>query len=190
MNLLRLVGASLLHHRRLHAAVSLAVAAATAVLVGALLVGDSVRGSLRHLTLDRLGRIDQVLVSDRFFRTDLAGEVAQGEAFGESFEEALPAVVLRGTLERQPDPEDFDKKLRANGVTVLGVEAEFWKLGEGGPATGPPTGPGENEIVLNAPLAEQLDASVGDEVTLAVAGVSDVPADSPLGQQDGRSEHC
>ena len=41
---------------------------ATAVLTGALLVGDSVRGSLKHLALDRLGGIDYVLVTPRFFR--------------------------------------------------------------------------------------------------------------------------
>ena len=50
--------ASLRHYRRIHVAVALGVAVATAVLTGALLVGDSVRGSLRDLTLERLGRID------------------------------------------------------------------------------------------------------------------------------------
>ena len=49
-------------------AVACGVAVGTAVLTGALLVGDSMRGSLRHLTLDRLGRIEEVLVADRFFR--------------------------------------------------------------------------------------------------------------------------
>ena len=58
MNSSRLVWRSLVHHLRMHGAVALGVAAATAVLTGALLVGDSVRGSLRSLTLDRLGRID------------------------------------------------------------------------------------------------------------------------------------
>ncbi len=53
---------SLRHYWRIHIAVALGVAAATAVLTGALLVGDSVRGSLRALTLDRLGRIDLVLI--------------------------------------------------------------------------------------------------------------------------------
>ena len=39
-----------------------------AVLTGALLVGDSMRGSLRRLLLDQLGQIDEVLVTDPFFR--------------------------------------------------------------------------------------------------------------------------
>ena len=52
------ISASLRHYRRIHIAVALGVAVATAVLTGALLVGDSVRGSLRDLTLQRLGNID------------------------------------------------------------------------------------------------------------------------------------
>ena len=54
------------------------VAVGTAVLAGALLVGDSMRGSLRHLTLDRLGRIDEAMVTSHFFRAALAEEVQSG----------------------------------------------------------------------------------------------------------------
>src|SRR5687767_3298967 len=75
MSPIRLILLSLRHHARAHLAVMLGVAAGTAVLTGALLVGDSVRGSLRDLPLDRLGRVDTVLVADRFFRQDLAAEL-------------------------------------------------------------------------------------------------------------------
>ena len=66
---------SLIHFWQIHLAVLLGAAVATAVLTGALLVGDSVRGSLRHLTLDRLGQIDHVMLSERFFRETLAAEL-------------------------------------------------------------------------------------------------------------------
>ncbi|HUY36586.1 MAG TPA: hypothetical protein VMV69_27875 [Pirellulales bacterium] len=56
MSAFRLILVSLLHHRRMNFAVAFGVVAGTAVLTGALLVGDSVRGSLRHLTLDRPAR--------------------------------------------------------------------------------------------------------------------------------------
>ena len=61
-------------------AVLLAVSVATAVLTGALLVGDSVRGSLRHLTLDRLGPVDYTLTTTGFFRQSLADEIVEPEA--------------------------------------------------------------------------------------------------------------
>lgn len=63
---------SLWHYRRVNLAVLLGVLVATAVLTGALVVGDSVRGSLRRLTVERLGRIDQILLADHYFREDLA----------------------------------------------------------------------------------------------------------------------
>jgi putative ABC transport system permease protein len=61
MTFFRLIFRSLRYHWRTNLAVACGVAVGTAVLTGALLVGDSMRGSLRHLTLDRLGRINQAL---------------------------------------------------------------------------------------------------------------------------------
>ena len=55
MSFVRLVLASLLYYWRTNLAVAAGVVAGTAVLTGALLVGDSMKGSLRHLALDRLG---------------------------------------------------------------------------------------------------------------------------------------
>ena len=49
MNRWRLILRSLLYHGRTNLAVAAGVAAATAVLTGALLVGDSMRGSLREI---------------------------------------------------------------------------------------------------------------------------------------------
>ena len=48
---------ALTYYWRINLAVTAGAAVAAAVLTGALLVGDSVRGSLRGLTLERLGRI-------------------------------------------------------------------------------------------------------------------------------------
>ncbi len=50
------------------------MAVATAVLTGALMVGDSVRGSLRDLALERLGRVDHAMVATRFFDAASPGD--------------------------------------------------------------------------------------------------------------------
>ena len=71
MSPFQLVLRSLLYHWRANLAVAAGVVAGSAVLTGALLVGDSMRGSLTHLALDRLGRVDEILVSQRFFRAEL-----------------------------------------------------------------------------------------------------------------------
>ena len=93
MTLTRLVISSLRYHWRMHLAVCGGVMVATAVLTGALLVGDSMRGSLRDLTLDRLGRIDEVLLAPRFFREQLVNETADRPAFKNNFTQAVPAII-------------------------------------------------------------------------------------------------
>src|SRR3954453_22050042 len=121
----RVIFASLRHHWRIHIAVALGVAAATAVLTGALLIGDSVRGSLRHLVLDRLGKIDQLLVVDRFFRQEMATAIAEAENLKAAGGSALPAILF-------PDASvqtDAAKGKRfASGVLVVGSGADFWEL--------------------------------------------------------------
>ena len=68
-----LVARSLRFHWRAHLGVLLGATVSTAILVGALAVGDSVRYSLRSLALARLGGIHLALSGqNRFFRAELA----------------------------------------------------------------------------------------------------------------------
>src|SRR6478736_5249887 len=143
----RVIFASLSHHWRIHVAVALGVAAATAVLTGALVIGDSVRGSLRHLVLDRLGKIDDLLVLDRFFRHELAEELArkQGQAT------VVPAILFPAATVQS---EVISGKRLAAGVFVIGSDESFWQVEE--PKQRPAKPPKRGEIVVNAPLAEEL----------------------------------
>jgi putative ABC transport system permease protein len=188
MSLLRTALASLVFHWRIHLAVALGVAAATAVLTGALLVGDSVRGSLRALALDRLGKIDELLIVDRFFRSELASELAAERSFREHFAAAVPAILFpSGSVEHVVTLDDGTQhRTRAAGVTVIGSTPEFWQFGDGEFARQAP--PGAGQIVLNQPLAEQLGVAVGDRVILRLGKLEQVPADSPLGRTSGRVE--
>ncbi|HEX4149301.1 MAG TPA: hypothetical protein VHY20_09950, partial [Pirellulales bacterium] len=167
MSRLRLILASLWYHRRLHAAAGLGVIAATAVLTGALLVGDSMRGSLRRLALERLGGIDEVLVTDRFFRTKLADEVP---AYGE--QQIVPAVALRGTV-------NSALGATANGVGLYGIDDRFWVLWPDRSAATPPAG----EVLINRALADELHLAIGDEVIVRLPTISQVPRESLLGRK-------
>ncbi|MEX2175270.1 MAG: ABC transporter permease, partial [Pirellulaceae bacterium] len=181
MNTARVLSQSLLFHWRIHAAVALGVAAAAAVLTGALLVGDSVRGSLRHLTLDRLGQIDELLIADHFFRQELAAELASQPQFDQHYAAAVPAILFpSGTIELAHE----SGRRRASGVTVIGSTAAFWQLGDR--RFSATKQPGEGQIVLNAPLAEELGAKLGDTIVLRLGKANQVPADSPLGRKTDR----
>lgn len=188
MSSLRFIVASLTHHWRINLAVALGVFAATAVLTGALLVGDSVRGSLTTLTLDRLGKIDEALIADRFFRQELSVELAASPEFQEHYASAVPAIVFpSGTVERPGENETR----RTAGVLVVGCGADFWRLGRDEVA--PKKVPVPGQIVLNEPLASELGISRADvgkpglSVTLRFPKLKQVSGESPLGRNDNES---
>ena len=165
---LRLILLSVRHFWKMNVAVACGVAVGTAVLTGALLVGDSVRGSLRDLVLAGLGRIDEVLVADHFFREQLAGDAASGSP-------AAPVVLYSASLEMvAPAPQ-----ARLDSVNLIGCDDRFWKLGTGGPAT-----PLErDEIVLNEPVARLLALKAGDSVMLGLPKTGGIPAESAFGRK-------
>ncbi|MEX2027048.1 MAG: ABC transporter permease, partial [Pirellulaceae bacterium] len=181
MSLLRLITQSLLFHGRMHLAVALGIAAATAVLTGALLVGDSVRGSLTHLTLDRLGKIDEVLIADRFFRQELSSEIVQDASVKQLRWQTVPAIVIpSATVETQGS----DTLRRSSGVTLIACPNDFWDQGQ--KSTRPLKMPGGNEVVLNAPLADELGVKAGDTLIIRLAKAAQIPADSALGRKTDR----
>ncbi|HEV2969599.1 MAG TPA: ABC transporter permease, partial [Pirellulales bacterium] len=173
----RFIVRSLVFHRRIHVAVALGVMAATAVLTGALLVGDSVRGSLRHLTLDRLGRIDAALVTPRFFRAALAEEISayRDAERPEARIIARPAILLQATVAHGSGAA----RRSAGQVAVIGCSDGFWDFDPAGPHPRLESG----QIVLNESLAEKLGAKVGDNVIVRLPLPGDIPAESALGRK-------
>src|SRR2546425_11354476 len=103
MSFSKLLLRNLLFHRRGNFAVLLGVAVGTAVLTGALLVGDSLRGSLRDLTEERLGWVDDAMVTGRFEREGLVTKIVIQEQAQEdgktpaSKVRASSAIILKRT---------------------------------------------------------------------------------------------
>ena len=169
-----LVLRGLAHYWRTHAAVVLGVATAVAVLAGALLVGDSVRGSLRDLVLDRLGRADLVVVSENFFREQLAADIVAQPAFAEAFTGISPLIIVQGLVTEQASGR------RAGQVLVYGVDERFWRFhGVGGidSSTG-------RDALISPALAAQIGAEAGGALLVRVQRPSDVPLESLHGRRD------
>ncbi len=176
MNLRTLHARSLAFFARANAAVVLCVAVATAVLTGALLVGDSMRGSLRDMALRRLGPVDHALVAPRFFREQFAADIAQDAAFQSNFETACPALLLSAAVELP------DAGARQSDVAILGVEERFWQMyGVKDPFQVPDAA---RPVVLNHQLADRLAAKRGDDVLIRLVKPADVPAETLLGRRD------
>lgn len=179
MSFLRLLIRSLLFHWRGNLAIILGVTVGTAVLTGALLVGDSLRGSLKVLTEKRLGWVDQSLVSDRFFRESIAKELVEKKAAAH----AAPVILLQATAEI-PSEENGNPSAsaRARKTSLLGVDNRYWR-GQDPTIDGDLSDP-QNEIgFLNTPLADALGANVGDRVTFHVRKQSDISEESLFGRK-------
>ncbi len=185
MSTWRLIFRSWQHHWRLHLAVLFGVAIASAVLTGALVVGDSVRGSLRHLALDRLQDVDFVLVGDRYFRAVLADQLQQDSDFEREFSAVAPVSLLAHVTVEQMNAatSEFAKRQRAADVLLVGADSRFWEMGDD---PRPEKLPDLNEIILNEPLAREIGAVVGGRVVIRLPSADQVPADSPLGNKNNR----
>src|SRR2546430_3418640 len=94
MNPRRLALRSLTYYWRTNVAVVLGVATAVATLAGALLVGDSVRGSLRDLVVQRLGRTDRAIVAGEVVRDALAREIEADPEFHGGLAGICPLVAI------------------------------------------------------------------------------------------------
>ena len=177
---------SLIHHWRINCAVALGVAAATAVLTGALLIGDSMRGSLKDLTLGRLGQIDELLITQHFFREQLVAELQTAPNFKQHYQTATGAILFpQGTLQAAQSENQVDAASPVAGnVLVLGVRKDFWWLDL--TEREDSIHPLDDQIVLNQTLADELQVNVGDFVTLRLPANKQVSADSSLGNNEDR----
>src|SRR5262245_21050689 len=174
----QLVFRGLSYYWRTNLAVVLGVATAVAVLAGALLVGDSVRGSLRDLVLQRLGRADRVVVSSGFFRDALAGDLQRDPDFIGSFQAVEPMVVMQGLVTDQASGR------RASRVAVYGVDDRFWQFHQLSAR-----GPQGREAFVSRALAADIGASAGADIVVRVERPSAIPIESLHGRRDnlGRS---
>ena len=142
MTLFRWVIRSLVHYRRMHIAVALAAAVATATLTGALLVGDSVKATLKYAFDTRLGNAGWV-ISDRegFLTEGLARRLKKEDI------DAAPVLRLRGMVTKG------DGSIRVNRINVLGVDERFFNISLAG--TGP-AGFENGKVLINSALAYRL----------------------------------
>src|SRR5262249_15149523 len=164
----RLLLRNLLYHWRGNLAIFLGVVVGTAVLTGALLVGDSLRGSLRDLTDQRLYWVDQAVVGGRFFRAALAD--------GLHAERLSPVILLQGAGGLRGRGSSMSGT-RTGRVTVLGVDDRFWLEDQA------PHGSGfwksrQAAGVLNRTLARALGARPGNRLTLHLDRVTGRPRES------------
>ena len=155
MTTFQLVKRNLRFYWRTNLAVILGVATAVAVLAGALLVGDSVRASLRDLFLQRLGNTSYAITASGFFREQLAADIQSEKEFVENgFTGASPLIALEGTVSHEAS------KRRGSGIRVYGVDERFWRFHGLSPRDG---------VFASPALATELGIARGDVLLISDA---------------------
>ena len=154
---------------QIHLTVALCTAVATGVLAGALIVGDSVRGSLRSLTTERLGTIQHALLADHFFQPELLDR-----------QNTVPVILLNGTVVAP------QTQTRASKVNVIGVTESFFAFWEEDSAPDLRKIPNQpfNAIVINEALQSELNVQVGDALLVNVPQVADIHPEFLLGERN------
>ena len=166
MSIYKLILKSAWHYRKLNLTIILGIALSTAILVGALIIGDSVRYSLQQITVQRLGKTAQVITAgERLFGQQLASELAEKS-------NVETAALLRANGFGVIDGGD----LRINQLAVWGVDAtignfadypELFQLQN-------------NEVAINENLASLSGLKVGDEFLLRLNKLNTFPANTPF----------
>ncbi len=151
---------SLRHYWKGHLGLLFGVFLTSSILSGSLVIGDSVRASLRRVAELRLGKIQSGLIGgDRWFTEALARRVG-----------AAPVIQMNGSV------SVADGTARANGIQVLGVDDAFWKLSPSGKSIQL----ANDELALNDALARKLGVKAGDTIIVRVEKPSAISRDAPL----------
>ena len=175
MSLTSLARRNVLWYWRTNLAVVAGVAVAVAVLAGALLVGASVRSSLRALALERLGAVDLVVTSFGYVRESLAEDLLAGGGMADAFEAAAPLVAVEGFVTHQ------SSRSRASAVQVYGVDERFWTFHGLDPEQ---YALERNTAFISEGLAQELGAAPDDALLVRVERPSEVPLSSLHGRRD------
>ena len=171
MNSRKLVIRNLFYYRKKNFTVILGIAIATAVLIGALIVGDSVTNNLKRIAQLRLGKIEFTLNSgERYFTNQLADKLQSDLNTAVS-----PLLLLEGMAIAEGGVQ------RVNNIQILGVDSSFGNtfdtnifLDKINP----------DEVIINTKLAGHLNVNPGDEILFRIKKASLIPLNAPFVSDD------
>jgi len=129
MRTTQLLKRSLAYYWQTNLVVVLGVAIAVSVLAGALLIGESVRGSLRDLSTRRLGKTDDLISSPNFFRAQLAADLEQrGQFVADGIGVTCPLIALKGVVVHEPSKRRASLSLRSARYSIGVKPVAAWNV--------------------------------------------------------------
>jgi putative ABC transport system permease protein len=177
MSPVALIFRGLRHYWRTNLAVIAGVAIAVSVLAGALLVGESVRASLRGLVAERLGRTAIAVTGQGFFRQVLGDEIKGINGYSAQFSDAATLIAIEAAVTHESSGRE------ASRIQVYGIDASFFRL-HGVNGVEPPAG---RQALVSPALAAELGSKADDALLLRVQKPSAIPADTLAGRRNDTS---
>ena len=172
MSIFTFIKKSLWFYRKQHFALLLGAIISTAVLTGALIIGDSVKYSLSKLVDIRLGNTRFVMqTGDRFVRSDLSKDIE------EKLEVPGSALLMLSGIGVNPETNS-----RINSINILGIKKSFWDFFEVSMHELK-----KEEAIINENVAQKLGLQIGDELILRVESVDVIPINAPFAQDSKQS---
>jgi putative ABC transport system permease protein len=166
MTRFKLIFNSFIHYFKANLLVATGVTISTAVLTGALIIGDSVTFSLEQSAFYRLGNTTYLVSTvDRYFRSDLATDLAAKGGF-----DVAPALILEGMTVADGGKD------RVNKVQVTGIDDRFEKIAKS-PVYLKLSG---DEVIISMNLAERLKLKKGDSFLARIKKASLIPLNAPF----------
>ena len=155
MTYFNLIRKNLLYYWKRNLALAMGVAISTAVITGALMVGDSVKHNLNKGVDLRLGAVTHtVMAGDRFFTENLAAGIEK-----ELTVPVAPVLLLDGVAITEGGQKRINK-IQVVGVNegidkTLQANTDFKKLSD-------------DEVIISTNLSTRLNIKVGEEILLRI----------------------
>ncbi len=169
MNFYKLIIKSIFFYKKQNIALFLSILLSSAILSGALIIGDSVKISLKELVSKRLGNFHYALqTGDRFVTDTLAERLEDVMKIKNS-----SVLFLQGISINQSENK------RVNKVNVIGVDKKFWEISEIKHIN-----IHNNEVAISKYLAEKLNLKINDNFLLRIADSQIIPINTPFATEE------
>jgi putative ABC transport system permease protein len=160
---------SLLYFKKQHLSLLLGTVISTAVLTGALIVGDSVTHSLEQLTQKRLGKIAYALESgERYVSDDLSHAIEESEGIRAAALLHIDAMVI-----------EAEKDIRVQSASLYGIDSSFCYF-----SSLPPESVTEEALMISENVASRLNVEVGQELLIKFWDPDALPLQSLFAQEE------
>jgi len=170
MNYFKIALKNLFYYWKHNLSILIGISVSFSILLGALIIGDSVRFSLKQITLKRLGKIEYIINTDEnYFTDDLSGRLSK-----KTGNNITSILSLRGSGLNVKDD------LSINKINIYGIDQNFFKLCINDAFN---MNLSNNEIYINRKIAKRLNLIKGSELVVKIKKIDFLHQEAPFAKE-------